>query len=185
MALGEEEGKCVRAEWSKMHSHGLMWKHLSMFHMHNHHEIHLVFTHCFNLQHTDLWRILGCSLHIYQMEKHMSPLILGWPKSLFGFFCKLLGENPNELSGQPDTEEETLFAAALGGKGFSCPWHPGKDGVLGEGLGGGASQGPGCLLIPLVLALLHPGLTCQDLRLLLCSSGSFLEDGVSPQRCCE
>ena len=51
----------------------------------------------------------------------MSPLILGWPESLFGFFCKLLGENPNELSGQPNTEGEALFADALGGKGSSCP----------------------------------------------------------------
>ena len=30
-------------------------------------------------------------------------IVLGWPKSSFGFSCKILRKNPNELFGQPNT----------------------------------------------------------------------------------
>ena len=30
------------------------------------------------------------------------PELLGWPKSLFGMFCKILWKNPNEIFGQPN-----------------------------------------------------------------------------------
>ena len=30
--------------------------------------------------------------------------VLGWPKSSFQFFCDILGENLNELFGQPNTK---------------------------------------------------------------------------------
>lgn len=139
MALEEEEGKCVRAECQKcihMASRGGTCPH---FVCTDHHELHLAFTHCFNLQHTDLWRILGCSLHIYQMEKHMSPLILGWPESLFGFFCKVLGKNPNELSGNP-TLNGNLWSCA-GWERLFMSIHHGKDCVLGGGLGEEEPQG--------------------------------------------
>ena len=32
----------------------------------------------------------------------MYHIILGWPKSSFGFFCNILQKNPNELFGQPN-----------------------------------------------------------------------------------
>ena len=34
--------------------------------------------------------------------QHFMENLLGWPKSLLGFFCKHLRKNPKELSGQPN-----------------------------------------------------------------------------------
>ena len=36
-------------------------------------------------------------------------LILGWPKSSFIFFCRILQENPNELFGQPNIFDMFLY----------------------------------------------------------------------------
>lgn len=36
--------------------------------------------------------ILGCIHYIYTLY-----IILGWPKSSFGFSCKMLWENPNNF----------------------------------------------------------------------------------------
>ena len=33
----------------------------------------------------------------------INRILLGWPKSLFGFFCNILQKNLNELFGQPST----------------------------------------------------------------------------------
>ena len=38
-----------------------------------------------------------------------SIIILGWPKSSFGFFHKVLWKNPNKLFGQPDTMSTFVF----------------------------------------------------------------------------
>ena len=36
--------------------------------------------------------------------------VFGWPESLFGFFYKLLPENPNDLFGQPRINIADLIA---------------------------------------------------------------------------
>ena len=152
-----------------MHSHGLTWKHLSRFMCTDHHELHLAFTHCFNLQHTDLWRILGCSLHIYQMEKQMSPLILGWPESL-GFSARSQGKTQMNFLANPTLNGNLCLELCWVGKALHV--HTSWKG-LSPWRGGATGAGPSCLLTLLVLALLHPGLTCQDPRLPLPSSQVF------------
>ena len=41
--------------------------------------------------------------------KHVSCILLSWPKSLFKFFDKVLCRNPNELFGQPNVLLEVMF----------------------------------------------------------------------------
>ena len=41
--------------------------------------------------------------YIFLKQKH---IILGWPKSSFGFFCNILQKNPNELFGQPKINKQ-------------------------------------------------------------------------------
>ena len=38
-------------------------------------------------------------------------LNIGWPKSLFGSFCKILWRNQNKLFGQPNTRQSFLYEA--------------------------------------------------------------------------
>ena len=38
---------------------------------------------------------------MYKSKNNME--VLGWPKSLVGFFRKMLQKNPNELFGQPNS----------------------------------------------------------------------------------
>ena len=38
--------------------------------------------------------------------KILASKVLGWPKSLFGFFSNILWKNTNELFGQPNRIEE-------------------------------------------------------------------------------
>ena len=38
----------------------------------------------------------------YNGKESEKEYIFGWTKSLYGFFCKMLWKNPNELFGQPN-----------------------------------------------------------------------------------
>ena len=40
--------------------------------------------------------------------KDQSFYVLGWPKSSFGVFRKMLWKSPNDLFGQPNTTEGSL-----------------------------------------------------------------------------
>ena len=52
-----------------------------------------------------LWPSVSSSVRaLSDKKKNVSCIlyILGWPKSLFGFFCKIIWQNSNELFGQPN-----------------------------------------------------------------------------------
>ena len=48
------------------------------------------------------YNILFCWMTV--LKSHLGYKVLGWPKSLFGFFCKIW-KKPNELFGQPNKKK--------------------------------------------------------------------------------
>ena len=60
----------------------------------DHHEIHLAFTHCFNLQHTDLWRILGWFIAYLSNGKAYESINTGLARKSVWVFLQALRGKP-------------------------------------------------------------------------------------------